>query len=238
MVSISTVVALGLTLLGATPLGSWWLQVEGRNGFIADRSTALVSVSYVEEGGELLDPEYTPRTEVRGLVTIGKDGSKTVQAPYGALLKARDLKVHFRSGRAVAGELVQPDAPMAATLVEVKLPPGSLEEARGLRWATHEEPITNRTAWIIESTPGLEVGGPSKQVLVDTFVGPPVEPPLAHLHYVEVRRAVGLPLLDEQGDILCVVFRVSDLHKDRSLCVPGHEGGAPSSALRPLVIEP
>ena len=238
MASLATLGAVCLTAFSTLPMEAWWLQAEGRDAFTKQHTASLVSVSYARGRGELLDAGLTPRLMVSGVVTADRKGSKVVYAPYAPLAEAGEIRVHFRDGTIAPAALVAPEAPTAAALVALRVSADALAPWPGLQWAAVDGALAGRRAWLLEPSPGLIMGGPPHHVLVDTFVGNPAEAPLSHLHYVDLARAVGLPLLDERGQILCMVFRTSDLHEGRSLCIPGQKGAAPKQEVRPLVIEP
>ncbi|MEC9071726.1 MAG: hypothetical protein VX938_05065, partial [Myxococcota bacterium] len=190
--------------------------------------------------GEFSDPDLQLKFSVGGFVAQGSDGVPAIYTAGRFVDRATRLWARFGDGHRLDVR-VRPGAdPWDRTVVElIPVIPAALVGRPALQWAAHKEPLAGMAGWVIETVPGLTPGAAPGRVLVDTIIGNPVEPPLGHLNYVALTRAEGLPVLDETGAVLCVVFRPSPVHEGLSLCAPGESGGAPPTPKRtPLEITP
>jgi hypothetical protein len=198
------------------------LDLETRSAYEARWTPAMVRVVYRPPPSPMEDQTLTPPLEMAGfLLAEGPEGTPTVIAPARRLEGVDTVEVHFSSGAKSAGKVQWPKDGRDVPLVRVHLnrvPKG----ARALSWAAADRVVLGRRAWVIERAPGKGPGGePMNPVLVDTSIGPAVEPPLERFLSAKLMQADGLPLLDVDGKILCAIYRSSPVDPKVAYCTPG-----------------
>lgn len=213
---------LKLVLFSTPSVDALLLDMETRDAFESRWSSAMVTVIYRPPASPLEDPSMTPPLEVSGFVLRGGDEEALwAAAPARRLSGIDTVAVRFGDGHVGAGAIEWPDDGRDAPLVRIRLtsaPPGVM----ALRWADEKRVVLGRRAWVIERPKGSgPTGEPMDPVLVDTSVGPPVEPPLERFWSARLREADGVPLLDTDGRVLCALFRPSPVEPTVAYCVTG-----------------
>lgn len=210
---------LKLALLATPSVDALLLDMEVRDTFKGRWSTAMVSVIYRPPASPLEDQSMTPPLEVNGFALAGGDPeSPWVAAPASRLAGVETVSVRYVTGRVVPGIIEWPEDGRDAPLVRIRvspLPPG----VKALRWADEKRVVLGRRAWVIERPKGR---GPTGElmdpVLVDTSIGPLVEPPLERFWSARLREADGMPLLDSDGSVLCALYRTSPVDVTVAYC--------------------
>ncbi|MGB0589511.1 MAG: hypothetical protein ACPGU1_07520 [Myxococcota bacterium] len=143
-------------------------------------------------------------------------------APTLGVGKASDLTVVFADGQRCQTFLDQAAVDKDAPLTRVPMcqtPPTAGWST--LEWAEAPELGAGRRAWLLEQPNTVQPGAPPPPpVAIRTFFGKRGLAPMDAYWHVSVKRAVGAPLLDEEGRVLCVVFRYPAGPAGRGLCVP------------------
>jgi len=143
-----------------------------------------------------------------------------IMAPMAAVRDHPRVDVELHDGRRV-GALVPPieprlDRPLVALAWESGSAPAGVT---ALRWSRDPEMGPGRLAWALERPFGLGLGGQRPApVLVNTNLSAAAPRPLERYWVASLRSAIGTPLLDASGHVLCVVFRPFALVPDAGLC--------------------
>ena len=210
---------LKLALLATPSVDALLLDMETRDTFESQWSPAIVSVIYRPPARLLEDQSMTKPLEVNGFVLEGSAGEDPwIAAPAKRLEGVVNVKVRYANGREATGAVEWPTDGRDAPLVRIRvspLPPG----VRTLRWADEERIVLGRRAWIIERPKGRGPTGEfMESVLIDTEIGPLVEFPLERFWSARLRESEGMPLLDNDGGVLCVIFRTSPVDVTVAYC--------------------
>ena len=211
-----------LVLLATPSVDALLLDMETRDAFEGRWSSAIVTVVYRPPASPLEDPSMTPPLEVTGFVLAGPEGAgMSVVAPARRLDGLTNVQVRYASGETVSATVRWPGDERDVPLVYIT-PANVPEGVRSLRWAEEERIVVGRRAWVIERPKGQgPTGRPMDPVLVDTSIGPPVEPPLERFSSARLREADGSPLLDVDGRVLCALFRASPVNPEIAYCASG-----------------
>lgn len=211
-----------LSILANPSVGSLLLDLETRSAYEQRWTPAMVQVIYRPPASLLEDQTLTAPLEMAGfLLAEHPDGPPTVVAPARRLESVTTVQVRFASGATSPGRVLWPtdgrDVPLARIRVD-RVP----KTTRALTWAPSERLVLGRRAWVIERAPGKgPQGQPLDPVLVDTSIGPAVEPPLERFLSAKLMQADGLPLLDVDGTVLCAIYRSSPIDPKVGYCTPG-----------------
>ncbi len=210
---------LQLTAMATPSVDSLLLDMETRDAFEAHWSSAIVSVIYRPPASPMEDQSMSPPLEVTGFLVDGEsEKASWVAAPARRLEGLEAVEVRLASGTTIRGKVEWPGDGRDAPLVRIRLAQHA-QQSRHLQWADEERLTVGRRAWVIERPKGR---GPTGQamdpVLVDTSIGPQVEPPLQRFWSARLREADGAPLLDVDGRVLCVIFRSSPVDPTVAYC--------------------
>lgn len=214
------------------------LDMDVREQFLATTAPSHAEVSWRLAGDEHIDDDSTPRLHLPAALVAGPDGQPTLLVPLANFAGARDIEVSFPGGARTAARLALPegvparDVPLARLVPE---DPAALAGRPVLTWAPGEAVVTGARGWVLERA---EFRGPNgelaRPVLVDTVLGAALPHPLQALRHVALRQAEGLPVLDADGRVLCVVYRSRSADPPSSICAPRGPALDPQPAPDPL----
>ena len=210
-----------LVALAPPTVDALLLDIETRTAYEAAWINAMVRISYRPPASPLEDQALTPPMEISAFLLREDETSvPVVLAPARRLTGVTEVKVHFANREPLTGVIERPTDGRDAPLVRVRLqelPVSTL----ALRWAPSDRVVLGRRAWVIERPRGRgPLGELLDPVLVNTSIGPAVEPPLERFMSARLRAVDGLPLLDVDGTVLCAVFRPSPVDPTVAYCTP------------------
>ena len=218
----------GLVCLGAgasLPLASW----DERQAFIAQAKPAYVTAHLQRERSLHEDPRTVTEVRLDAILLSSPEGAVPV-LPTGMLGNSERVRLTLADGRTqwarVPKGALKRDAPLVQLRWEA---PEKVQPVKGLDWHPAPEMGPGRRVWLLErSVARLPDGVRPEPVLVQTYLKSQAAPPFNSYWSVPVQNAIGAPLLDDAGAVICVIFRRHPSDATQSLCTP--EG----SALLPL----
>jgi hypothetical protein len=162
------------------------------------------------------------RTRTVRAFLVGEGKRVSIVAPTAGIEGAERLTVEFSNGERCEAAAVVTASKVDAPLTVVpfcKEPPAS--GWVGLKWDRDPELGQGRRAWLMERPATIQPGAPPPPpVAVQAFLGPRAAAPMASYWEIALKRAVGAPLLDESGRVICAVFRYPVGPAGPGLCVP------------------
>jgi hypothetical protein len=203
------------------------LEREQRRDFVQRWWPAHVTLHVPKKPGLHEEPLVTVDTH-RAFVLRVKSGLVIMAAS--SLVRGHSrVKAKLHDGRTVWAVVPRlapdDDPPLMALTWESGTAPVGLD---GLAWSVQPELGPGRHAWALERPfdpqPRTEWGRP---ILVETALTGVAFSPLDRYWRVSLRSAIGAPLLDAHGGVLCVLFRRWIAEPGTSLCVT--EGDATRS---------
>ena len=209
-----------LALTSASADGAQLADYQSRGAFAERWWKAHVVLDLKTTGDTtLLDSIDRPRS-VKGFLWR-QGGELKVVAPTAAVRGVRAFALATHTGVRcmvrIKGVPQGYDAPL------ITLPACDTLEADhpALAWAKAPELGPGRRVWLLERpSPLTPDSPPPPPVLIESALGMRAAQPLAPYWRVALRSAIGAPLLDDEGRILCVVFRPSYGDRGSSLCSP------------------
>jgi hypothetical protein len=205
------------------PLGSD-LVLDGPrlDTFVKKHAPALLRVGYEAPLRPGQDARFRTLQETFAVAVTDGDGQPVILAPAHRLRGVRRATLRLGSGTRFAVAVQPSDTPdevpfVRLSILEAPIPEGLMT----LTWAADASVAEGRQGWLLEAPLNSgEMRGAASPVVARATLGHAVEPPLERFVYVSARRADGLPVLDGQGRVLCVVFREVPGVEGTSLCAP------------------
>ena len=226
LLSVGVIAGVAQASLNPSPVDL--LEFRQRTTFAQTHHRALVEILHIR-GASLHQSRHFKPDITHRAVLISSEGvvkALTPAKPFVGQNRARlrlgpdtppvNVKLSWPQGLAQAECLLVealPASPQAQRL---------MQEHHTLSWApgSAADLREGTPAWVVERPMGLALRGVQAQpVLVDTRIGGRAPPPLGRFPVIPLRRAVGLPLLDAGGNILCIVFRDWGVEQREALCV-------------------
>ena len=201
-----TLVTVVLLLLGSSP--ARLLDRQVREQFAQRWWPSHVTLRIPRRAGPHEDAASVGTYTCRAFLLETPKGP-VLMAPLAVVRDHARLDVELHDGRRLWARVPPQDRRHDAPLVRLEwesdtAPPG----LTALKWSQDPALGAGRLVWALERPFGVGPEGRSPApILVDSNLGSAAPHPLERYWTVTLRSAVGAPLLDANGDILCVVFR-------------------------------
>jgi hypothetical protein len=213
-----------LSLIGAPSTRSLLLDIHAQEEFVQTYAPNFVRIHFKPPLAKEVDRSFQQAIVVLGTVTRAQ-GETVILAPTYRLGGVQEVNVEFADGSFLSAAVEHRPTEEGIPFVKV-IPkkPGVLEKAKPLKWAQTSKPTPGRLLWAIEWPLGQQLpDSKARPILIRTTLGERVEPPLDRFHYAAIGRSDGLALLNQKGEIQCLVFRAVPGLKNKSLCAPEKE---------------
>ena len=217
--TISTLCALGVLLTLLPAQGSPLVSYEAQRRFVERAWPGQVRVEIAEDSLITQGGAPTHARSVRAFLQVGAKGNALLAVPTQALQGAKQVTIVGSDGSRCAQPLVGMKALIESplTLLPSCLP--RVYDSGALKWAIRPELGPGRRVWLLERPPALELDAPPPDpVAVQASLRGPAPPPLTPYWMTDLHGVIGAPLLDDEGAVLCVVFRPAG--STSSICAP------------------
>lgn len=198
------------------------LDGPGLEAFAKKHAPALLSVRYLAPLRPGQDARFQTPQKVHAVAVTDRDGRGVILAPAHRMRGVRQATLRLGSGEEFVVEVQPSETPDEVPFVRLSVVDGpSPERLMTLQWAPDDVITDGRQGWLLEVGHNAgELRGEALPVVARATLGRTVESPLERFRYVSARSADGLPVLDGQGRVLCVVFRAVTGVDGTSLCAP------------------
>jgi hypothetical protein len=207
--------------LGVDRAAANMVSYEAQEWFIKTWWPGHVVLHVVNTSEATIDLSAGKLRTVRGFI-VSDGGRASIIAPTAAMTDSDRLVVELSDGQRCETRVALTPASKDAPFVRVpfcKSPPASGWLA--LNWRPAPELGRGRRVWLLERPNTIQPGAPPPPpVAIRAFLGAAAPAPMDSYWEVSVKSSIGAPLLDEDGHVICAVFRYVGGPMGPGLCVP------------------
>ena len=222
LIVLQSMLGVALVWSGGEAAAQNMATYQGRDAFVAAWWPASVTIHTGDPIGSGLDQAAASSSTLRGFI-VGSEAGPAVVLATARVKGAQRLRVVFSDGQQCPLTLPSSVSERESPLIKVPLLCDVMSKASWapLTWDKQPELGPGRRVWLLEQPASLQAGGPpQKPILVRGALRGQAPAPFSRYWAVDLQQAIGAPLLDDQGRIICVVFRYPSGPGGSALCAP------------------